>query len=195
MNSIAPVRPRFDYGGHQQTLSIHGSELDEVDPFGDNFEVPVGDGFAPHTARTLVPRVSSDNGSLPPPYSQYPDLTPKPEDHNPSPIPTDPDSGGGLAEGGDEVRRRQSRRRESTISERRRGAVAVVPVSGIEARAVGNNLDDPSGALKEWGHKPIYAGRPCILILAGVATLLVGLAIGLGVGLGIGLHKAEKSHS
>jgi hypothetical protein len=196
VHSVAPVRPQFDYGGHQQTLSIAGSELDEGDPFGDSFEMPVGDGFAPHAQRphtsSAVSHISRTGsfGSLPPPYTQYAGHTsPKPEDGEEGDLGVvrASVSDSGVGEG---VQRRRSRRV---------GAAAVVPlpvgngvVPNANADANANaNANDTSGADKEWRNKRLFGGRLWIIVLAGIIALLVGIAVGLGVGLGIGLQKAK----
>jgi hypothetical protein len=204
IHSVAPVRPQFDYGGHQQTLSIAGSELEEGDPFGDSFEMPVGDGFAPHNQRpqtsSAVSHISRTGsfGSLPPPYTQYAGaaghISPKPEDVEEGDLGVarasvlQSDSGVALGEGGP---RRRSRRA---------GAVAVVPVdvgNGVDSNATANadpngDPNDTNGAAKEWRNKRLFGGRLWIIVLAGIVALLVGIAVGLGVGLGIGLQKAKE---
>jgi len=185
IHSIAPIRPRFDYGGHQQTLSIGGSELDEADPFGDGFEVPVGDGFAPHAQRPVTSSVASDSGSfgsLPPPYTQYPGyIAPKPEDSeiDLGVAVMEPVAGSGVPSAEDEGmrRRRESRR--------------VAPIGGGIPEG-GNDVDrDASGAAKEWHQKKLLGSRGWLVVLAAIVALLIGIAVGLGVGLGI----AHKSNS
>ncbi|KAF8541654.1 hypothetical protein BDD12DRAFT_489801 [Trichophaea hybrida] len=191
IQSIAPVRPRFDYSGHQQTLSVGGSELDDADPFGDGFEIPVGDGFAPHNQRTPTSSAASDSGSfgsLPPPYTQYPGfISPKPEN---SEIDlglavVEPVAGSGipLAEDDGVRRRRESRR--------------VTPVGGVGIAEERNDMDEnASGAAKEWHQKKVLGSRIWLFVLAAIAALLVGIAVGLGVGLGIARRsESDRDHS
>lgn len=195
---VAPVRPHFNYGGHQQTLSINGSELDESDPFGDGFEIPVGDGFRPHmhnrvhiiSQRPPTSSAVSHNGSfgsLPPPYTEYTLHTrsPKPDDGEIDlgvavrPVSTNSDSGISMGDG--DVRRRSRR------------SAAVVAGAGIGVANMRNDEggEDSSGATKEWRERRIFGSRAWLIILSGVVALLVGVAVGLGVGLGIGVAKSK----
>lgn len=195
---MAPVRPQFDYGGHQQTLSINGSEVDEPDPFGDGFEIPVGDGFRPHTHRqihniTQRPPTSSavshngSFGSLPPPYTEYTlTASPKPEDDEidlnvvVNPVVTNSDPGISMGDG--DVRRRS----------RRNPGVALAAVVGVGHTGGADGGEDTSGATKEWREKRIFGSRLWLIVLSGAVALLVGIAVGLGVGLGIGAAKSKE---
>jgi len=185
--SIAPVRPRFDYGGHQQSiypLSVHSnSDIGEHnhDPFGDGFEIPVGDGFAPHHQRQ-PPSIASTE---PPPYSMYPDQPPlKPEERGiVADVQSNPDSGFSAGED----------RRDSRV-------VILSPVGGTgagQARGVNgggpDNLDDGSGAAKEWKEKRWLGVKARIILLGLGMGLMLLLAVGLGVGLGMGLKKSSDS--
>ncbi|KAI5788395.1 hypothetical protein EDC01DRAFT_163273 [Geopyxis carbonaria] len=203
LQAIPSQRPQFNYNGHQQTLSIHDSELDEVeDPFIDGFVVPVGDGFAPHR----VPRgpsssAASDVGtiSLPPPYTQYAELqAPKPEHGVGIIAMRSAHSSGNSASSilGDSEGQRQSR-----------GAGVVLPAIGVgvaDGQGVGTGAGagagaenesgaDHSGAHKEWKEKKWMGGRIWVMVASGLVALLVGLAVGLGVGLGIGYKKGSSS--
>ncbi|KAA8905053.1 hypothetical protein FN846DRAFT_779156 [Sphaerosporella brunnea] len=162
--------------------------------------MPVGDGFAPHSQRPPISSAAShishtgSFGSLPPPYTQYPGhISPKPEDDEVDlgaarPFASQLDPGASMGDG--EARRRRSRRVV---------AGAVVEVPDADAVSVGGGSDphanDESGAVKEWKDKRLFGGRLWVIILAGLAALLVGIAVGLGVGLGIGLQKAKAAAS
>jgi len=183
--SIAPVRPRFDYGGHQQSiypLSVHSnSDIGEHDPFGDGFEIPVGDGFAPHHQRQ-PPSIASTE---PPPYSMYPDQPPlKPEERGiAADVQSNPDSGFSVGE------------------DRRDSRVGILPSAGGAGagQAIGvngggpDNLDDGSGAAKEWKEKRWLGVKARVIILGLGIGLVLLLAVGLGVGLGMGLRKSSTS--
>lgn len=186
LQSVA-VRPRFDYGGHQQTLSINGSELDDADPFDDGYVVPVSDGFAPRT-QNLAPEAPGPSnagtfGSLPPPYERYPEIAIGPTKGGEGEIDLgvrEPDAFLPLAAAaiqlGDEgVRQRRDNGGAA-------GAVVVVaPIAGQD-----------SGELKEWKGKKLATVRRWHIVLSGIVALLIGLAVGLGVGLGIGLNKGKE---
>ncbi|CUS13571.1 unnamed protein product [Tuber aestivum] len=186
--SIAPVRPRFDYGGHQQSiypLSVHSnSDISEPDPFGDGFEIPVGDGFAPHH-QIQPPSIASTE---PPPYSMYPDQLPsKPEERG---IVADfrSNSDSGFSMGEDAEGHRDTR---MVIPPLVVGADAgqVVGANGRGSR----HPDDRSGAAKEWKEKRWLGIKARIVVLGLGIGLLVLLAVGLGVGLGMGLRKSSST--
>ena len=67
LRSIAPARPRFDYGGHQQTLSINGSELEDNDPFEQLLELDdvVLDGAGPTPPPSEVGREAAQHQTTP----------------------------------------------------------------------------------------------------------------------------------
>jgi hypothetical protein len=214
IRSIAPVRPRFDYSGHQQTLSMGGSELGgseigdigEGDPFIDSYEVPVADGFAPHAQRPPPSSAASDNGSfgsLPPPYTQYPGFaTPKPEDEidlgvSVQPIITVSEVGMGpgpaiqVDDGGRIRRRRESRRTMPLMA----GTAGVAGMQSMSDHPGGSDPEiSPSGAHKEWHQRRILGGRAWVLLLGGLLSLLIGIAVGLGVGLGIGQRNSRNGY-
>ena len=208
IHSIAPVRPRFDYSGHQQTLSVDGSSVDigDPDPFSDGLEVPVTDGFAPRAPRPVASSAASHTGSfgsLPPPYTQYPGyVPPKPEDSEidlgvaavAAVDPTAPLADSDVSTGDDEGIRRRRAAAVAAVAAAAAAAAAAAPGAGATggANSGGDADGDPSGAVKEWREKRFLGGRPWLMVLSGLAALLLGVALGLGVGLGIGLKRGSK---
>lgn len=186
--SIAPVRPQWNYGGHQQNIypdSVHTGSVvpEEDDPFADDFMVPVGDGFAPHHQRPqaamVFPSGASSVGSVePPPYTRYP----KPEEVG-TPLMQNGDSGVDVGAAFDEDMR--SRRAAAEAS----GGAGLLGGAGMVGGGSGDRADgDASGASKEWRQKRVLGFRlPATMAIA----LVVLLAVGLGVGLGLGLKTSS----
>ncbi|TGZ81453.1 hypothetical protein EX30DRAFT_395599 [Ascodesmis nigricans] len=191
---MAPVRPRHDYSQHQQTLSIGTSDLGDGDPFGDEYSIPVADGFVTHNHHhghyapggyVRPESTGSTIASLPPPYTQYPVVVPKPPGEERTAVAT------GLA---------PIRPANSTITNRN-GTITPVLLPPAPAVVTGADIppnnsgpeDDPSGAVKEMRRQKKVGALKIALIL--VASCILGLAVGLGAGLGIANKAKVKSNS
>ncbi|CAZ82581.1 unnamed protein product [Tuber melanosporum] len=118
----------------------------------------------------------------------YPDQPPpKPEERGiAADVQSNPDSGFSLGEDADD-------RSESRM-------VVLAPVGGtIAGQITGvngggpDNLDDGSGATKEWKEKRWLGIKARVIILGLGIGLMVLLAVGLGVGLGVGLRKSSST--
>ncbi|RPB01968.1 hypothetical protein L873DRAFT_1674913, partial [Choiromyces venosus 120613-1] len=123
----------------------------------------------------------------------YPDPPPlKPEERGiAADIQSNPDSGVSVGEDAED-------HRDS-------GMVIIAPVGGIGAGQVMGenggggsgglgNLDDGSGAAKEWKEKRWLGIKAKVIILGLGIGMMVLLSIGLGVGLGMGLRKSSSSN-
>ncbi|KAG0638546.1 hypothetical protein HOY80DRAFT_887771 [Tuber brumale] len=114
----------------------------------------------------------------------YPDQPPpKPEERGiAADVQSNPDSGFSIGEDADD-------RSESRM-------VILAPVGGQAVGVNGggpDNLDDGSGAAKEWKEKRWLGIKARVIILGFGIGLMVLLAVGLGVGLGVGLRKSSST--
>jgi len=115
----------------------------------------------------------------------YPDQPPlKPEERGiAADVQSNPDSGFSVGE------------------DRRDSRVGILPSAGGAGagQAIGvngggpDNLDDGSGAAKEWKEKRWLGVKARVIILGLGIGLVLLLAVGLGVGLGMGLRKSSTS--